>query len=430
MVWLWCIICASLISSTAGFCFIMMNRQRQRWTPISTSISTSCVMPLNSEANGLNSIDSEQRQEDELLPAQLSPSPLPSLLSTLLSRFQGDFDNYNQVYADRSNGLLPREGGGHEHFHVTLLPLPAAIIPEHLFPLSGLVSETETETKMERGAVVAAYYFDGMPNRIFRLRMYTLSSCKVGAGASAGDAGDAGDADVEREEVHMKLYTFDPKLEGELRQESEDVVDKWVDIISDHLVVQDADGNGNGDGDDDFDQQELFQELERCDIVWTSEPDPVRHAYLEDYAFPEDNDKQTTTNGIDNPDPVHAIMVNDHEKGGVLLESQMMPGSFLRIQDELSLWENQLWINDRGHDAESKTMVYGNWEGVPYQMDRVATISTPDSETESESLQRKIVDSSLRWTLGDKWRSEEEYESNMAAVGGLTTRMNQNKAKR
>ena len=430
VVWLWYILCASLISSTAGFC-CMMNRQRQRWTPISTSISTSCVMPLKSEANGLNSIDSEQHQEDELSPAQLSPSaspsPSPSLLSTLLSRFQGDFDNYNQVYSDRSNGLLPREGGGHEHFHVTLLPLPATIIPEHLFPLSGLVSETETETKtkMERGAVVAAYYFDGMPNRIFRLRMYTLSSFKVDADA---DVSAAAAADVEREEVHMKLYTFDPKLEGKLRQESEDVVDKWVDIISDHLVVQD--GDGDGDGDDDVDQQELFQELERCDIVWTSEPDPVRHAYLEDYAFPEDNDKQTTTNGIDHPDPVHAIMVNDHEKGGVLLESQMMPGSFLRIQDELSLWENQLWINDRGHDAESKAMVYGNWEGVPYQMDRVATISTSDSETESESLQRKIVDSSLRWTLGDRWRSEEEYESKMAAVGGLTTRMNQNKAKR
>jgi hypothetical protein len=296
-----------------------------------------------------------------------------SLLSTLLSTFQGDFDNYNQVYSDRKNGLLPREGGGHEHFHVTLLPISADRFPANLFPVKDIESS--------RGVVVAAYYFDGMPNRIFRLRMYTLY-CD----------------DDNLDQVKMKLYTFDPLLEGKLRKESEAAIEKWDDIVGEHVSEH---------------QHDSFKELERCDILWTREPDSVRHAYLETYSHAID-----TENFID---PVHAIMVNDHEKGGVLLESQMMPGSFIRIQDELSLWKNELWINDRGHDAESKAMIYGNWEGVPYQMSRLTSLSSRNG-----TLEREIVDPDLRWTLGDKWRSLDEYESKMAAVGGVTTRMNKN----
>jgi len=65
----------------------------------------------------------------------------------LLEWFQGDFDNYAQVFEDRKNGLLPRDGGGHEHFHCTLVPV----------------------TESSR---LAAFFFDGNPNRIFRFRYY------------------------------------------------------------------------------------------------------------------------------------------------------------------------------------------------------------------------------------------------------------------
>ncbi len=311
--------------------------------------------------------------------------PPPSLFSILQSSFQGDFDNYSQVYLDRKNGLLPREGGGHEHFHATLLPISTDSFPRDLFPG---VEENSVESLCS--VVVAAYYFEGMPNRIFRLRMYTLY-CDNEVGNGDGD---------DEERVKMKLYTFDPSLEGQLRKESERVIENWEDIISNHVSMH---GHAS------------FKELERCDILWTKEPNSIRHAYLETYLTSIDKERCK--------DPaIHAVMVNDHEKGGVLLESQMMPGSYIRIQDELSLWKNELWINDRGHDAESKAMVYGNWGGVPYQMNRVASLKS----SQEGSFEREIVDPQLVWTLGDLWRTPEEYDSKMEAVGGIATKMNKN----
>jgi hypothetical protein len=319
-----------------------------------------------------------------------------TLLSTLLSKFQGDFDNYNQVYSDRKSGMLPREGGGHEHFHVTLLPISPSLFPLDVFPIEGK-GGANIDIESSCGVVVAAYYFDGMPNRIFRLRMYTLYSDEEESRA---------DEESSSEKVKMKLYTFHPMLEGKLRKESEAVVEKWAQIVGDHVSEH---------------KHDSFTELERCDILWTRETHPVRHSYLEKYS-----DQINTKNLMD---PVHAIMVNDHEKGGVLLESQMKPGSYIRIQDELSLWENELWVNDRGHDAESKAMVYGNWNGVPYQMSRVANLSSSSQDGDG-ALTRDIIDADLQWTLGGKWRSQEEYETKMADVGGVTTIMNKNASKK
>ena len=306
-----------------------------------------------------------------------------NLLSTLISRFQGDFDNYEQVYSDRKNGLFPREGGGHEHFHVTLIPLPISIIPDKLFP--GIKDE------LTCGAVVAAYYFDGMPNRIFRLRMYILY-CEEENREELGRASE--------EKVRMQLYTFNPQLEEKLRSQSENSILKWTNIIGTYTSTH---------------SETAFIELPRCDISWTEEPDPERHDYLEEIS--EIEEKKST-------DPIHAIMINDHDKGGVLLKSQMMSDTLIRVQDELSLWDNELWINDRGHNAETGAMIYGNWIGVPYQMKRVTSLS----QDENGQFTREIVDSDLMWTLGDSRRSQEEYNKKMKDVGGITTRINKKNA--
>lgn len=319
------------------------------------------------------------------------PNPT-SLLPALLSKFQGDFDNYHQVYSDRQEGMLPRQGGGHEHFHVTLIPINIRSLPNSLFPVP-----VEEKNEDRCGAVIAAYYFDGMPSRIFRLRVYTLY-------CDENESGGESDRDDDAESVKMKLFTCDPSLEGMLRSKSESAVEDWADIIEKY-VSESKSKEG----------QMMFQEMERCDILWTRKPDAIRHKYLESFPPPATEDMGISDSDPD-PDPVHAIMVNDHEKGGVLLESQMMPGSYIRVQDELSLWENELWINDRGHDAESGDMVYGNWNGVPYQMTRVSRINS--------SLEREVVDESISWTMGEAWRSEAEYESKMAAIGGISTKMN------
>ena len=71
------------------------------------------------------------------------------LMTPLLDWFQGDFDNYRQVVEDRRQNRLPREGGGHEHIHCTLVPVT-------------------------RDSRLAAFYFDGAPTAIFRFRYYRL----------------------------------------------------------------------------------------------------------------------------------------------------------------------------------------------------------------------------------------------------------------
>jgi len=303
------------------------------------------------------------------------------LFSTLVSRFQGDFDNYHQVVQDRKMGLAPRQGGGHEHFHVTFIPMPIDLIPEETFLM-------EKHDDISATAIVASYYFDGMPDRIFRLRMYIIY-CDD-------------DEEHRQQTVQMRLYNFCPTLEKSLRQNSDNALENWIKIISDHV-------NENG--------SDSFKELNRCDIEWTKNPDEIRHAYLNKFSSMLSNKGKESV-------PIHAKMIYDHDQGGVLLESQMMPGTFIRIQDELSLWQDELWINDRGFDANTKNIVYGNWKGVPYQMMRVANIEPNDTNIIPGQYRRTPVASDLSWTLGDKWRTMQEYEMKMTAIGGKTSRMN------
>mmetsp|Transcript_25278 Transcript_25278/g.31152 ORF Transcript_25278/g.31152 Transcript_25278/m.31152 type:complete len:415 (+) Transcript_25278:75-1319(+) len=319
-----------------------------------------------------------------------------TFLNKVLSRFQGDFDNYYQVYNDRQNGLFPREGGGHEHFHVTLIPTSNIFdfLPNDM--LSFIEEEAHSDekdsiTKTCGGAVIAAYYFDGMPNRIFRLRMYTFYS------------------NIENDEsVRMKLYTFNPELEAKLRQSSQNSLDVWVSIIEKYIKTNIERHHSNV----------IFTELKRCDIKWTEKTDQTRHTYF-DYESHSNDEQNNPENAC------HAIMINDHDIGGVLLESQMTPGSFIRVQDELSLWENELWVNDRGHDAESGIMVYGNYLKIPYKMRRVSTLTSV--ENLGFKWKRNMVDETLSWTLGDDWRTSEKYESKMNDIGGVSTMMNKQK---
>lgn len=260
----------------------------------------------------------------------------------LLDMFSGDFDNYDQVVEDRSRNRFPREGGGHEQIHCTLIPL----------------------SKTTR---LAAFYFDGLPVNIFRFRYYQFV--------------------LQEEEfsdyVNMKLYTLHPSLEQELRATSDPTT--WPRIVTDYKTAHP--------------NETLVKELSKCDVQWSRKMDPVQH----EYAIQEFPARQQS---------FHAVMVY----GEALVESTMIPGQQILIKDQLSLSESDFWIHDRGFDPETGNYIYGNQRNIPYQLKRVTRMD--------ENGKREIVSGNLQWTLGEAWRTEEEYQQHMALLGGVSSKLN------
>jgi hypothetical protein len=262
------------------------------------------------------------------------------LWEALRGRFQGDFDNFKQVLQDRSEGLLPREGGGHEHIHCTLVPVA-------------------------NNARLAAFYFDGRPDAIFRFRYYQLVPFVSDESAIVA--------------VDTILYTLNAELEKQLRTFSSDPL-TWPAIFN-------AFPSGN---------RTIL--LPKCDVRWSWNMDPVLHAYAADYS------------ALSHQEPgIHAVMVY----GEALVESQMMPGRQILIKDQLSLWSDELWIHDRGYDPDTGKFIYGNQKGVPYRLERVAAMTH-----DADRLDRQVATQNLEWTLGPQFRTEQEYEAKLALVGG------------
>ena len=46
-------------------------------------------------------------------------------------------------------------------------------------------------------------------------------------------------------------------------------------------------------------------------------------------------------------------------------------GRIIRVRDDVVLWKDALWVNDRASDAETGDYVYGNIHDIPYKMQRV-----------------------------------------------------------
>lgn len=277
-------------------------------------------------------------------------SDMPPLWDELVSRFQGDFDNYRQVVEDRAAGLLPREQGGHEHIHCTLVPVAT-------------------------NARLAAFYFDGDPTAIFRFRYYQL--------VPHGDT------------VDTILYTIDPSLEGLLRQCPDPL--QWKQIFT----------TENG--------KDRVTLLPDCDVQWSWQLDPIQHAYaVSHHQAKSDEDDQG----------MHAVMVH----GEALVESQVMPGVKILIRDQLSLWNDELWIHDRGFEPNTMQFIYGNQRGVPYRLERVSNMvmmgpteqeeNDHDHDDDNVHSHRQVVDETLAWTLGREHRTEQEYQAKLDKVGG------------
>lgn len=86
------------------------------------------------------------------------------------------------------------------------------------------------------------------------------------------------------------------------------------------------------------------------------------------------------------------------DDSGTWIKSQNVGGLEILVKDDLKVWPDHLWVNDRGFDGEGN-FVYGNQRGVPYKMRRVAAAGP------------------LEWTLGAEFRTKELYAEKMSAIG-------------
>lgn len=258
-----------------------------------------------------------------------------SWFDSFAQTFSGDFDNYDQVVTDRLAGSFPREGGGHEHIHCTLVPI----------------------SPHER---LAAFYFDGNPNNIFRFRYYHYQLVV--------------DDYQQPKQIDMMLYTIHPDLELEFRQESDPM--KWIDLWTAACRTTTV--------------ANLVTLLPNCDVQWSTTPDPIQHWYH-----------------ISDQSGFHAIMTY----GEALVKSQRDPNVLILVRDQLSLLDNEFWIHDRGYNPDTMEFIYGNQNLIPYQLKRVTQIQTDTTMT------RLVSNDNLQWTLGPAYRTEEEYQQKLSDLG-------------
>ena len=377
---------------------------------------------------------------------------LNHLWDTLLQRFQGDFDNYAQVVQDRCEGRLPGVGGGHEHIHCTLVPIPK-IASSSLSSSSWMMMDDDDDTTTTTNsnnnrdtsaaaARLAAFYFDGQPDQIFRFRYYHLkpnydaSSC-LDERNEQDDKNDTVNNSNNNNNtvfsVDTILYTLHPALEQELRAASSNPL-QWPAIFENFHKATAAtaaasnDNNNNNNNTVNNNNNKTTILLPNCDVRWSWHMDPVLHAYASNHS----------ASTHPNEAAIHAYMVH----GQAVVDSQMIPGQRILIQDQLSLWSDEFWIHDRGYDPDTGAFIYGNQDGIPYRLERVAEFDTASAasavvvvvdknnkdennangdtqkQQQQQQQQRRVVNARLQWTLGPEYRSQDEYKAKIAAVGG------------
>ena len=154
----------------------------QRVVSHSTARSASAVVALASTL------------QRTIVPALAPQQPeTTAIMSRFTELFCGHFDNIAQVEADNQAGLTPREGGGHEHIHCHLQQLPM---------------RTRTFAEAPTEYVLASYYFNGQPEKVFRERIYALQPLDTD-----GQFGRS---------IQMGIFRLRPATEAALREASGD----------------------------------------------------------------------------------------------------------------------------------------------------------------------------------------------------------------
>lgn len=216
-------------------------------------------------------------------PAHQASSQL-ALLACFTRFFTGSFDNAAQAAGDAAAGLLPREGGGHEHIRcgVQRLGTPAGV----------------------GEALLADYRFPARGDASFRTRLYTVHAAE--------------EAQPDARSLTMRIYRpTEAALAALARADFDAAAVEWsVADFADHVPD--------------------------CDVVWTWVPagGPLGGAHFD----------------------------GELAAGDATVFSPVLKQT-IRVTDSLQLFEDALWINDRGFDAAGN-QIYGNWRNVPYKLGR------------------------------------------------------------
>lgn len=142
----------------------------------------------------------------------------------------------------------------------------------------------------------------------------------------------------------------------------------------------------------------LASTLENNPVVATQQHDGVKESDV-DPSFVNDHGAAVAASAREDECAFVGLMGKDDE--GTWVASQNVQGLDILIKDDLKVWRDRLWVNDRGFDRDGK-FVYGNQRGVPYKLARVDPNDGNDP---------------LRWTLGKEHRTPELYARKMADIG-------------
>lgn len=225
----------------------------------------------------------------------------------------------------------------------------------------------------------------------------------------------------------MGLWRLVPPVERLLRARGYDLASfDWGDGGSRHHEGERLSAGDENGASTSPDTVEVAERMLGCEIYW-SRADLPGSAAVEDSENVVDGSSERAdmggiftkggnegtvpaSEGSDSGDAAKAAAGGRTQAGGAFLgvmgenddgtwiASQNVDGLEILIKDNLKLWRDRLWVNDRGFDRDG-SFVYGNQRGVPYKMRRV------------------VSPGPLEWTLGEGCRTAEAYAEKMAAIG-------------
>lgn len=213
-----------------------------------------------------------------------------------------------------------------------------------------------------------------------------------------------------RGDAVMRLWRLHPSVERRLRAEAYDLTSfDWC-----HCPEQKNNKAGGQLTDANNGVNDVAERMVGCEIYWSRGVGTVggdgdgQHSSVDSHEGIEGGDvgtegyasgeQQTQGSAAAASTETFFVGLMGEDDSGTWISSQNVDGLDILVKDDIRVWRDGLWVNDRGFDREGN-FVYGNQRGVPYKMRRV------------------VAAGSLEWTLGEGRRTAHTYAEKMAAIG-------------